>query len=392
MFAGVLLLSGAFLVRDVYRPQHMSQAAGTPVTAIVPAYNEAHTLHRSIESLLDAAYDDLSIMIVCEPDDGATQRAAKQYTDRENVTLRVNGNPGSKAGAINYAVEQGETDVFLVVDADEVVDPGFLPAAMACIAAGYDVFQGRRVPEPTGLVEALCYCDRMMVYGFWAVLQRLRFPVPLSSSTVFTRDAFTTVDGYNDVLTEDLDFAHLCYRENLAVAQRFNHANTMEAPHTLRDYWGQRKRWQMGGVQVLHRALTGTYPRQWSFRGIRSTLQAVLGVIGQVFLLVVSIQLIAVAATGSYPIAVLPLITSTVTILAVSRRDRRAGKLPAFHLQTLLAPLAYPVNGLISLSALTTYVFPGTWDWYRVTKTGKKRDYTDTVFPALLRSRLPSDT
>lgn len=393
LFAGILLLSGALLVRDVHRPRtDRAAATDTPVTAIIPAYREEHTLHRSVESLLDVTYDDLAITVVCEPDDDATQDAAEQYTNREDVSLLINGSPGSKAGAINHAVRQADTDVFLVADADEVVDPSFLSAAMRYITDGYDVFQGRRIPEPTGLVESLCYCDRLMVYGFWAVLQRLRFPVPLSSSTVFTREAFDMVGGYNDVLTEDLDFAHLCYREDVAVAQRFNHSNTMEAPHTLQDYWGQRKRWQMGGVQVLHRALTGKYPHPWSFRGIRSTVQALLGVLGQVFLLVVAVQLVAVAAAGALGIAILPLVASMATVFAVSRRDRRDGKLPAFYMRTLLAPVAYPVNGLISLNALTTYVLPGTWDWYRVMKTGEKRNYTGTLFPSPLRSWLLSDT
>ena len=210
VFTAFLLLTGILLIYEVSKPATTvsTRHDGPKLTAIIPVYRDANVLHRSVNSLRESPYDNLEIVIACEPDDEATITAAESMTD-EMVSVAINEYPGSKAGAIQTVVERAEADSFAVFDADEIVDPEFLPTGMGALHnEGYDVFQGRRIPEPTGLVETLAYCERVTYHASYKLVELTGFRNCRSSSTVFSRAAYETVGGYDDLLTDDLAFAH----------------------------------------------------------------------------------------------------------------------------------------------------------------------------------------
>jgi hypothetical protein len=70
----------------------------------------------------------------------------------------------------------------------------------------------------------------VLFHASYKLIERVGFHNCRSSSTVFTREAFETVGGYDDVLTEDLDFSDKCYREGIPVVVSRYRTNSMEAP------------------------------------------------------------------------------------------------------------------------------------------------------------------
>jgi len=376
VFTGFLLCSGTLLLWEVSRPRDPDNYVqdGPPVDALVPVYRDGDVLARSVESLLDSDYRNLRVRILTEPGDRETARAATALAaDEPAVEVWENDRPGSKSGAINSAVARSEADHFVVFDADEVVSPSFVPAAMGRLTDGVDVFQGRRVPEPTGLVETLAYCERALFHASYQLVELTGFTNCRSSSTAFTRDALATVDGYADCLTEDLAFAHAAYRHGLTVEQHRNHVNTMEAPHTVRDLWGQRKRWRTGQVEYLHRALTGKAsdgdPRRRlvSFGRITSSLLGSLLTLTLVSKFAV-LFLADVESLYLTPLALLALLVGG--LLWVDAADGVVdGSARTWVGAVLAAPVVIPLFGLLTLSALFGYTL--TWDgeWFRVAKT-----------------------
>ncbi|MFB6087564.1 MAG: glycosyltransferase family 2 protein, partial [Haloarculaceae archaeon] len=164
-FAGFLVLSALALGVQVARrdPPTDRPETGPDVAAIVPVYRDADTVHRSVKSLVSAAYDDLHVYVVCEPDDDASiARARELEGHHDGVTALVNENPGSKAGAVNYAADVTDTEYLAVFDADELVHPEFVPAALAELREA-DVVQGRTIPEPDGFVETAAYYESVIL-------------------------------------------------------------------------------------------------------------------------------------------------------------------------------------------------------------------------------------
>lgn len=117
------------------------------------------------------------MVVVYEHDDAESRREARRLAGAyDRVECLRNGNPGSKADAINYAVERSDDDYFTVFDADETVDGDFVSAAMERLREGdHEVFQGRRVPRPTGPVETVAYCERYPFFGLMTLKSVLEY-------------------------------------------------------------------------------------------------------------------------------------------------------------------------------------------------------------------------
>jgi len=368
-----LLVAGVLVVRAVWTGETVSSdvTSGPSVTAVVPAYREAETLDRSVGSLLESEYEPLEVLIVTEPEDSETHERARTLTaDNDRVGYLVNATPGSKAGAINTAVRSAESAYFGVFDADEEIVPEFVSAGVTALQNGDDVFHGRRVPRLTGPVETLAYCERVVIDSVYAVAEMFGFENCRSGSTMFTQEAFESVGGFDDRLTEDTDFALKCNTAGLSVTQDRSYTNTMEAPHTLSDFWGQRKRWRMGQMQVFH-----TRIRRLLFD--RTDLSAVLsggGVAASIVLGVIPLVMLAqvgfLLSVGVLSAFVAPAICVTGTVALVWLKDVREGRVGLLSWTLVLAPLVYPGLGLLTVRSIFEYVL--TWDgeWYQVTKTG----------------------
>ena len=372
VFTAFVLVTGAYVLRGVWRDEPDARLADGPkIDAIVPAYRDAAVVEGCVESLLDSDYGSVGVTVVVEPDDLRTRdRAEALAATHDAVAGLVNGNPGSKAGAINHAVAESDADYVAVFDADEAVAPGFLPAAMAELVTGAAVFQGRRVPRPDGVVETLAYCERIVVQTGYAAGELFGFTHCQSSSTAFTRAAFETVDGYDAKLTEDIDFSHTCHRAGLAVTRRRAVANTMEAPHTLRDLWGQRKRWRIGHVQVLEGQLREMATGRVGAGDVLSVGRAAGAVGAGAFLLVFCAHVLLLTGEGVESAFLVPYTATVGVVGGVWLRDHLAGRVRRPGAAILLVPLVHVGHGVLTVKALLEYALTWEGQWYRVAKVG----------------------
>lgn len=372
VFSVLVTLSGVMLGREVYRRRDPDERIfdGPRVAAVVPAYRDADVIGESVETLRRSKYRNLTIHIVAEPDDEPTLSAAREYASHPDVEVLENRYPGSKANAINDAVERIDADYFAAFDVDERVDPGFIPTAMYhLLEEDQDVFQARRVPRVTGPVEALAYCERLLFHASYKLVEPLGFTYCRSSSSAFTREAFETVGGLDDLLTEDIDFAHKCFRAGLNVRQSRNITNEMEAPHTLRDLWGQRKRWRLGHIEIFVKAVRGGYDRG-GLRGKLSTLRIVSSLAASIFLVALAAKIALLFVLDLETLFLLPMVAIGLTVAPVLYRDYRCGHVVALTPAIVLVPLVYPGFGILTIRCAFEYCLSWNGEWYRVEKAG----------------------
>lgn len=366
-----VLFTGFLLYIEISTPKdHKTRTEGPSITAIIPVYKDHNVLHRSVESLADSTYTNLEIAIAYESNDSKTVEKSKQLQNKiPNVTLAENKYPGSKAGAIQTVVEESSSDYFAVFDADEIIKSDFISTAMYSMTeGGYDIFQGRRIPDPTGLVETLAYCERISYHASYKLVELTGFRNCRSSSTGFTRQAFDIVGGYDDMLTEDLAFAHKAYRHNLSVQQSRNYTSIMEAPHTFRDFWGQRKRWRMGQVETLHRSLSGTLTDGIWYRRYISIGRMTASMIGSIIIVVVISKLLILVLLGTTLFYLSPLLAVLIVALICGYVDKKNGDIDSIKYIGLLAPIVYPIFSILLVKSILEYLI--TWDgsWYHVEK------------------------
>lgn len=371
LFTVAVTATGLLLVYDVWWGGSGDRIpSGPPVRAIVPAYRDADVVEESVTSLLGNDYDPLEIAVVVEPDDERTRSRALDLAERyDPVECLLNDRPGSKATAINCAVEGSSADHFVVFDADERASPDFVATAMGELLDGTDVFQGRRIPRPTGAIETLAYCERVVVQTGYLVGEFVGFTHCQSSATGFTREAFDAVGGYADVLTEDIYFSHQCHRAGLTVTGDRRCTSSMEAPHTLRDLWGQRKRWRIGHIQVVHMRLREALEGDHDLTDAIAVGRAVGGVLAGGILLMLTAHVLFLALLEPGTVLV-PFAGILAVILGVWSRDALDGRVGLLSPALALAPLVYLGHGVLTVKAAFEYALTWSGEWYQVTKTG----------------------
>jgi len=371
MFSGFISVSSLLFYRSMLRDRDREAATGGErVTAIVPVYGDAAALHRSVESLLASNYEDLSVCIVCEPDDDASRRRAAQFADRDGVSSLVNDRyPGSKAGAINYALEETDSDHVAVFDADEQVDPDFVGEAVADLDDA-DVVQGRTVPQPAGFVEELAYYESVLLsyVGRRLLYSVTDFRMAASRAVVMQRDALEQVGGYDtEMLTEDFDFAYRCYKHRLDVVENLSSPSRIEAAHSLSDWWGQRKRWMTGYAQSLHKLIANVRPVT-DYRNLTAAAICASTVVGSLLMLSLLSKFVVLLIAGAKTLFLLPVAVVVTASTLLRLHDWRTGAVDGLGWAWLVVPVVLPLYSLTAIKAVLEYVFSWDGSWYSVEK------------------------
>ncbi|SDE80722.1 glycosyltransferase [Halorientalis regularis] len=371
IFTGFIGVSGVTFLWSLLRDTDPEPVyAGDTVTAIVPVYRDATVLDRSVESLLASEYEDLEVLIVTEEDDERSRERARELATREGVAALVNTRyPGSKAGAVSYAVEETDSEYVAVFDADEVVDPQFLPEAVARLR-DCDVVQGRTVPQPDGLVEELAYYESVLLsyVGRRLLYVFTEFRMAASRAVVMRRSSLSITGGYDtEMLTEDFDFAYTCYKKHLDVEEQLGHPSRIESAHSLRDWWGQRKRWMTGYVQVLHKLVANARPIR-KLRNLTSAAICAGTVVGSFLLLTILSKFVVLFLVGMEAYFLPPLVAVIGVTAAVRFHDWRVGSVDRLGWAWLVVPVIVPLYSLTAIKAVIEYAYGWDGDWYSVEK------------------------
>jgi GT2 family glycosyltransferase len=173
------------------------------VTAVVPLYNKARYVLRTLDSIAAQTFHDFEVIVV---DDGSTDdgpELVEQYGDRRFRLIRQpNAGPGA---ARNRGIAEAAGDYVAFLDADDVWLPAYLDEALrmfqsdpriAAVSCGY-------LDTPPGLYRKQMWRTRGIVHGAQRVTPAIR-PSVLSHmiawmspcSTVMRLDAVRRWGGF----------------------------------------------------------------------------------------------------------------------------------------------------------------------------------------------------
>ena len=244
-------------------------AGPVTVSVLIPAHNEEDCIGATIASLKQQSHPPERIIVVA---DNCTDRTVQIAEEAGVSVFPTVGNTKKKAGALNQALaailpDQGDNDVVMVMDADTVLDQGFLEAAVqrmtndrALMAVG-GLFYGE---EGHGLIGQF-QRNEYTRYARDIRRRRGRVYVLTGTASVFRPRALRTIaaergrslpgvpgDVYDTVaLTEDNELT-LAIRSlgGLMVSPAACTVVTELMP-TWKTLWNQRLRWQRGALENL---------------------------------------------------------------------------------------------------------------------------------------------
>lgn len=119
------------------------------VTVLIPAYNEASCIARTVENKLEQDYprDLLEIIVVSDGSTDGTDEIVARYADRGVKLIRTAGRRG-KAAALNEAVTHARGEILVFSDANSIFEQDAVQRLV-------ENFADRRVGYVTGCLELL---------------------------------------------------------------------------------------------------------------------------------------------------------------------------------------------------------------------------------------------
>ena len=239
------------------------------VTVLVPAHDEAASIGATLDSLFAQVPAPDRVIVVADNCTDATEAIAREHGAEVFVTL---DNTGKKAGALNQALSGlldglGENDVVMCMDADTVLDDGFLAAGVqrftsdrALMAVG-GLFYGEQGHGIIGQLQR----NEYVRYSREIRRRRGRVFVLTGTASMFRARALRTVaanrggllpgvhgDVYDTAaLTEDNELTLALKSLGGLMASPGGCRVVTELMPTWRNLWTQRLRWQRGALENL---------------------------------------------------------------------------------------------------------------------------------------------
>ncbi|WP_189089616.1 glycosyltransferase [Deinococcus ruber] len=225
-----------------------------PLTVLVPAYNEARVINKTVQSLLTQG-ENVRVLVI---DDGSRDDTAgvARAAFGEHPRVEIYSVPnGGKASALNHGLRLARTEVVVVIDADTVLEVGalaylaahFADARVAAVAGNAKV--GNRVNLLTRW-QALEYITAQNVERRAMALLNCVSVVP-GAIGAWRAGVLLAVGGFaTDTLAEDADLTLRVLRAGHKVTYEQRAIALTEAPDTVRGFLKQRFRWMYGILQA----------------------------------------------------------------------------------------------------------------------------------------------
>ncbi|HEY5176937.1 MAG TPA: polysaccharide deacetylase family protein [Terriglobales bacterium] len=266
LMSGRLVLVGTLAIYDRFhrRKSNFDPNYRPAVAVLIPAYNEAKVIDRTVRSVLDSDYRNLRVIVIDDGSRDATLEVTRAAFQKEiaagRVTVLTKPNSG-KADALNFGLEQVTEELFVGIDADTLVAPD-------AISKLVPHFSNPRVAAMAGNAKV---GNRVNLWTRWQALEYI-------TSQNFERRALNTLNavsvvpgaigawrtapvraagGYqHDTVAEDADLTMALLQAGYWVNYEDRALAYTEAPTKASGLMRQRFRWSFGIMQSVwkHRA------------------------------------------------------------------------------------------------------------------------------------------
>lgn len=246
----------AAVYHDLTEHTTVSLPSYPSISVLVPAYNEAGYVGRTIQSLLDAEYpqEKFEIIVIDDGSTDATLEEARSFVS-DLVTV-VSKRNGGKHSALNYGMLFAESEIIVTVDADSIVDHDALKQIVApferhenigAVASNVTIWNRDSLVTRCQQLE---YSIGVNIYRRMLDCFGIVLVVP-GCLGAYRREALKEVFAYDpETLTEDFDVTLKVLKSGRRVTVSEARVYT-EAPSTWTDLYKQRLRWYRGNYMTM---------------------------------------------------------------------------------------------------------------------------------------------
>lgn len=244
------------------------EGAGALISVIIPAYNEAAVIARSLEALLGGARDgELEVIVVCNACRDETAAIARGYGDRVHV---IETDVPSKTNALNLgdAVARGFPRIYM--DADVVLTLADVRKVAAALESGPAL---AAAPRPVDVFLPGTQWTVRAYYRFWGALPYIQEGMIAAGVYALSRAGRDRFQEFPDIIADD-GYVRLQFQPHERV-QVEEAESQVSAPVTLKDLLKIRTRSRLGVLQ-LHQRYPDLANREASTKNYGGALGVIL--------------------------------------------------------------------------------------------------------------------
>ena len=227
------------------------------ISIIVPAYNEAANIRRTLDSIIESDYPAKEIIVVDDGSKDLTYAIASQHKQTcKHCTIRVmQKQNGGKASAMNYGLRFAIGEIVVIVDADSIIEKNTL-REIAKEFQRPDVVAVSGTIKVLNTINILTHCTALECV-LVPNLQRPAFSllgivmmIP-GALGAFSKKRIMQCGLYDrDTITEDFDLTIKVAKGGGKIVA-IPAISYTECPTTVKGFYKQRIRWYSGVFQGL---------------------------------------------------------------------------------------------------------------------------------------------
>ena len=232
------------------------------VSILVPCYNEALVVQKTIDSLLASNYcqdypKKFEIVVI---DDGSKDNTyavlRANYSNNPRIKLLTKQN-GGKARALNYGLSEATGEIIVSLDADTILHPEAVTKLLKHFTDPKVGGVAGNVIVGNSSINLITKCQNLeytFSQNFTKIAQEYLGCITVVPGAIgaWRKQILIDVGGLEpDTLAEDADLTIRVLERGWVIKYEGGAFSITEAPENWVSFWKQRFRWQFGMLQVL---------------------------------------------------------------------------------------------------------------------------------------------
>lgn len=228
------------------------------LSIVIPCFNEEKSIGKNIEAFLKSDYKGLKKLIIV--DDYSTDNSyeiIKQYAKKypQVMALQTPENTGRAAGPKNFGAKFVKTELIGFSDADSILNKDaitkmighFNDTQMGAVTSRVFVDNPKNYLTRTQAIEYKIIAFTRKLLGFLDSIYVTNGPL-----SIYRKDAYDQVGGFDmKNLTEDIEITWNIVSKGWKIQMSIPSIVRSSPPTTLKTWFKQRIRWNVGGFQTV---------------------------------------------------------------------------------------------------------------------------------------------
>src|SRR3989344_9154378 len=238
---------------------------------VVPAYNKEDSIKETIDAIKNVDYpkDKMEIIVV---DDGSKDKTVEIVKNMKGVNLLVKGYNSGKADAVNFGIKNAKGEIIAVIDADSYPEKDsfkkmigyFDEPGVGAVTASCFVKNTGKLIEKLQAIEYLLIAFGRKILDFVDSVY-----VTPGSLSMYRKKLLVEVGGFDkNNITEDIEIAWKILKNKYKNRMCLSAKVYTDVPDTLKKWWRQRLRWNIGGFQTVHKYRDSFFKKSLNMFGL----------------------------------------------------------------------------------------------------------------------------